>query len=717
VLDGTPLGQVFIDNCRDVRVAGVETNGRGYRIFAARTDGLSFEDNRFAGGAVLNVEGYELSNLTVRGNRVEAGDSGFSLTGVEDALVEENEFSGTYGGFSITDASRIHVQDNRMTETRAGIGLDDCQDVVVERNRLEGVGNRYSWMGWYYPDRAGAIEISGCTSALVAENNVTGGGRGISVDSSRDVMITGNEVAGMWGIHVSGYNVSVVSNRLRGHSTDYGWPYETAGIESYGSGAMVVEDNIIEGAWNLGIHLWGHRSPIIRGNQVTGASQSGIALQGVTDPLVEGNTLIGSADAGILLAGSHGAVLRGNVLVNDSIQLDGDRTSLTSHSIGPDNTVNGLPVLYFKECGALVVDGALAGEVIIADCGKVLLKNLSMQGADLAIFVAWVSSVSVIDSHLSNYTTNAVLVRDSAQVWVHNVTFQGGGIGVRADRTSRLTISSSTFDHLETGVRLEGTNTTVIEGNHFERDGTGIWSRGSDYMEIRQNVFAANSQGIYAADSLDLRVYHNDFERNDVHARIGRSPAGENIRWDDGYPSGGNYWWNFSSVDKRGGPSQVETLGADGIWDTPYVDEYVNDRYPLVSPMNGGGPTTVPFEPLDWGDEPVTVIMPSPDDNGTEYRYRIDPGGHWKEVPEEEIGGGNVKVELPPGDFPRIVEVDRSTLIGDSRMDDTAPGEASGTSESINPPTAWVIQVVAGGLLAGAAVFLLLRLRPRGQNP
>jgi hypothetical protein len=54
--------------------------------------------------------------------------------------------------------------------------------------------------------------------------------------------------------------------------------------------------------------------------------------------------------------------------------------------------------------------------------------------------------------------------------------------------------------------------------------------------------------------------------------------------WDDGYPSGGNYWSDYSGVDKFSGPYQNKT-GSDGIGDAPYsIDQNNVDRYPLMSP-------------------------------------------------------------------------------------------------------------------------------------
>jgi len=52
--------------------------------------------------------------------------------------------------------------------------------------------------------------------------------------------------------------------------------------------------------------------------------------------------------------------------------------------------------------------------------------------------------------------------------------------------------------------------------------------------------------------------------------------------WDDGYPSGGNYWSDYTDVDQYSGPNQDQP-GSDGIWDHPYViDPYAKDNYPIV---------------------------------------------------------------------------------------------------------------------------------------
>jgi len=52
--------------------------------------------------------------------------------------------------------------------------------------------------------------------------------------------------------------------------------------------------------------------------------------------------------------------------------------------------------------------------------------------------------------------------------------------------------------------------------------------------------------------------------------------------WNDSYPSGGNYWSDYTDVDEKSGPNQDQPV-SDGIWDHPYViDENNVDHYPIV---------------------------------------------------------------------------------------------------------------------------------------
>src|SRR2546422_127377 len=126
----------------------------------------------------------------------------------------------------------------------------------------------------------------------------------------------------------------------------------------------------------------------------------------------------------------------------------------------------------------------------------------------------------------------------------------------------------------------------VLSGNNVSGNNWGIGVGESTEVVIERNEVAQNHVGISFGSSQGIRVHHNDFLGNDVQAR---GESGATNQWDDGYPSGGNYWSNYNGWDDCGGPAQDVCPGSDGLGDIPYsIAAGVQDRYPLVpvNPMN-----------------------------------------------------------------------------------------------------------------------------------
>ena len=135
----------------------------------------------------------------------------------------------------------------------------------------------------------------------------------------------------------------------------------------------------------------------------------------------------------------------------------------------------------------------------------------------------------------------------------------------------------------EVGIWLYENQGVTVSGNVITTGRYGIFTSYSTDCVIIENTISDNDVGI---DLLGGNmIYHNDFINNTQQAEV----YGENT-WDDDYPSGGNYWSDYVSVDVKSGPNQDQP-SSDGIGDTPYVIDANNiDHYPLMYPWGAPPP-------------------------------------------------------------------------------------------------------------------------------
>jgi parallel beta-helix repeat protein len=170
----------------------------------------------------------------------------------------------------------------------------------------------------------------------------------------------------------------------------------------------------------------------------------------------------------------------------------------------------------------------------------------------------------------------------------NNVTVSGNTItddtyGVVLDNSDNSVVSGNSITNSTiVGVDIDRSDNGVISGNSITNstnNGVSIWS--SNNGLIFGNTITDSNYGVYLDGASSNKIYHNNFIDNQYTAYA--STDSLNNVWDDGYPSGGNYWSGYSDVDIYSGPYQNQT-GSDGIWDHPYVINANNkDNYPIVS--------------------------------------------------------------------------------------------------------------------------------------
>ena len=273
-----------------------------------------------------------------------------------------------------------------------------------------------------------------------------------------------------------------------------------------------------------------------------------------------------------------------NLIVNKSVSLiaesqevviDGGNISDVIHV-----TVNSVSIINFT-----IKNGWPLSGVYIDSCNNTVLRNNTIT-ANLHGIYLYCSSNNTIDGNsVYKNSVNGIYIRFSSNNYLirNNLTENGilisyGGSNVIDKNAIRCS-----------SIYLESSYNNITE--NIIENGSGITLRYYGGNRIIGNNLINNSIGIFIDVSPNNVIYHNNFLNNTRQA----GANSKNI-WDDGYPSGGNYWSDYAGVDQYSGPYQNET-GSDGIGDTPYVlDENNVDHYPLMNPWT---PTPVYVNGVD----------------------------------------------------------------------------------------------------------------------
>jgi nitrous oxidase accessory protein NosD len=245
-----------------------------------------------------------------------------------------------------------------------------------------------------------------------------------------------------------------------------------------------------------------------------------------------------------------------------------------------------------------IIDGSATGGVGIG-ANNTRISNFTIRNCSNAIWVGGVDNTKIEYITIMNYSSIGIVVsRDNWYVDISNASITGqgdpGNIGTMHDGvfvhySSHVAISNASIAYTSVAIRIHGGSHLTISNCTLNKNGAGLhfkyWSLG----DIARNIVANDTYGVYFEYYVwGLNFYHNSFEDNLVQIRTAGEMYGY---WDDGYPSGGNYWSDYNGTDLYTGPYQNET-GSDGIGDTPYViDENNKDRYPLTKPY--GGPNDI----------------------------------------------------------------------------------------------------------------------------
>jgi parallel beta-helix repeat protein len=409
---------------------------------------------------------------------------------------------------------------------------------------------------------------------------------------------------------------------------------------------ILVTDNIVRYNNMSGIYTGYYSNITISDNTCSFNNWSGVWLWSTSDSFVINNTLLNNSD-GITLEWSDNIIIDDNFAINNSIGLSMQSSDLNfiANNTFNDNKFEGIYMDLSDDNTILANDcqGNYDGLYLSYSDYNTILKNQFSNNtagglSGMGIFLDYSDNNTVSDNNCSGNKEDGINVFYSDYNTIDNNTCENNpDDGITVYKSINVTISNNTLTGNQFGLFMENRcyNITIENNNISYNSDDGIYLLNLCInITIRNNTIKANSDdGIYANDrnagnlienntisenggnginltydsdefiiiynvianntEYGIVILDNDCENNLIHHNGFYDNNGTGVQaydngsndWDDGYPSGGNFWSDYTGVDFNSTAAQ-DVPPPDGFGDTPYDingPKGAQDRYPLIT--------------------------------------------------------------------------------------------------------------------------------------
>ena len=275
------------------------------------------------------------------------------------------------------------------------------------------------------------------------------------------------------------------------------------------------------------------------------------------------------------------------VVERDNIVVDGAGYTLQGTGSGSGFNLTGINNITIKNTN---IKGFRTGIYLNSTSSSVIYgNNITDNGFGIRLYDS--SYITISGNDIKANAWWCIQLKDSSN---HNSisgnnltnTISGSGMSIEDSLNNDVSgniIANNSIGGIWLGI---GSSSNIISGNVITNKQYGIWLYSTSDNNIIGNNITNNGDGIHLSGYSNNVIYHNNFINNTKQFLV-YTPGYTNF-WDDGYPSGGNYWSDYVATanDTHSGPFQNEP-GSDGIGDRPYIIDVDNqDGYPLMGPIS-----------------------------------------------------------------------------------------------------------------------------------
>jgi parallel beta-helix repeat protein len=268
----------------------------------------------------------------------------------------------------------------------------------------------------------------------------------------------------------------------------------------------------------------------------------------------------------------------------------GDTILAANGTFNEHLTINKSVTLIGAGIGGTILNDTRTSTAIQIVADNITIKGFTIQNFRTGVIINQSQNIYITENQIMQIQTEgAVHIIKSRNITLTKniITNNDPSPGVYMVESNRTSFFYNVISH-NGGIGISLTdcmNFTAVNNQIEYNGGDAICSLSNGYnLYIVGNTFTSNEfRGIWASHSSGT-VFHNNFVRN------GKTVYGENAHtilsdftWDDGYPSGGNYWSNYTGSDLYNGTNQ-NLFGSDGIGDVPsnIPEQGEQDKYPLM---------------------------------------------------------------------------------------------------------------------------------------
>ncbi|MBS3789847.1 MAG: right-handed parallel beta-helix repeat-containing protein, partial [Candidatus Thermoplasmatota archaeon] len=478
--------------------------------------------------AVLDGEWELTKNITTEVQ----GDSGIALVDSKSNSLSNNEINDNYYGISLySSESNEFMNSTVLNNTHTGVRLyksrdNEMIDHTISNNRNgilleESDGNSVSYAN--ISDNSIGVILQFSDNNTFSNNNLSNNNAGLIIENSIENQVIENEISNQ-----RFYNLVLfqsTSNRIVNNNLSN----QFFGLLIQNSNENRVKENKISN--NLyGMALFQSDNNRVLKNNVSNNDLGIFHLEASYNKLEENN--ISNNMIGIYIGNSKNVELVGNIMIDGSIYMEG--TSLehwTTHSIDTSNTVNGDPVYYWKnESGGTVPQNA--GQIILANCDEVEVKEQEISGGSVGILLGFSSNNKLMENSVTNSNWEGITLFESdGNLLENNLASENEFPGVFMFQSDDNILANNTASDNNYGIITFGSrNNTFNQNTVSSNQREGITLSESDENVLKSNAASENGYpGFYLYESNSNKFTNNTGSNNDYGVLIYRSDNNEFI--------------------------------------------------------------------------------------------------------------------------------------------------------------------------------------------